>query len=1136
MATSSRRSRRSTGIHPAVPSVLPCRLTTLCLLAILGAGALLPRAASGAEAQVRVRGGEHAGFARLVFDWPRAVSYEAGIEAGELVISFGATAVYDVSVLDHDLEDYIDGRGVRQDGAAIRFPLKGRFGLKHFTIGPKVVVDLVEGGGAPPRQDPMRADPAPSKDMPPPASREPLSESSASRTEAPTAPPVATAAEPMKDEPPSDAAALDRPTGDVLLDSAAPVQLLPEQLAEQWRSALAGGRGPAAPPAATAPLPEVELPTALTAGTGATVEPLTGAEGQGGEGQGGEGQSGEGQSGEGQSGEGQGGEGQGGEGQGGEELGGEELGGEELGGEELGGEGAAETSPLVDVTETEVESEWVPIPGRDLRPEPAAAFALNFTTATAMATFRRGSHLWFVFDRPLPDGISRRIEETVPGARSVEQFEVEGATVIRLRVPGQLAPRLFQEQAAWKVDLRPRNGRPETPVRYSIDEDLDGASLRVLMPGGTRAIHVSDPELGDRLAIVPVNKQGVGVSKEIRLAQLSLLPTFQGLVVELRDDGLALGVSDLEIAITAPGGLVASVMAEPAVQAGEGPAAILGQRLFDLPAWRRSPDALSRNYKQALLTRINTTSGREADLARQDLARFYFAHGLALEALSLLELMEQTAPELVGDPELVLMKGASQALAEDYAGARRTLSNPILAHEWEALPWQAAVAAIAQEWDYAAWAFEQSNILIADYVQPVRTRLQLLAAEARLGIGDQEGVTYYLKRIRPLRLSQSERAQVDFIEAGRRLLDDRFGTAQPLLRKVASGPHAATRVRARLALIDLKAAQPGADRQSIIADLERLRFAWRGDAFESALERRLAEAYYQEGEIRKALVILDSVAEFGPDPVIAAAADHRARAIFEELYVDRPENGPSPLTAVALYQEFRHLAPVGEDGVAMVDGLIEQLVGVDLLDRAAALLESQIQFNLSGEAKARAGARLARIRLDDHLPNRALDALDGSALDDLPEDLVRSRLLLRAEALAGLGRGDQALAELAQDPSDASLRMQAVLLRKQEQWEQAGVVLGLLRPDLQEAGATVGPQAAADLANLAIAYTMTGDSEALRELALSYQGALPPGRDGETFDLLTTGVDGEMLTTVAGELEGASRIHTLLTSLRNELR
>src|SRR6185437_8215943 len=101
---------------------------------------------------------------------------------------------------------------------------------------------------------------------------------------------------------------------------------------------------------------------------------------------------------------------------------------------------------------------------------------------------------------------------------------------------------------------------------------------------------------------------------------------------------------------------------------------------------------------------------------------------------------------------------------------------------------------------------------------------------------------------------------------------------------------------------------------------------------------------------------------------------------------------------------------VGERGDAVVRRLVDRLVAVGLLDRAAALLEDQVNHRLTGRDKARAAAQLALIRLLDRNPAAALKALDIAVVGtDVPPDLQRQRQQLRARALTELGRTDEAL-------------------------------------------------------------------------------------------------------------------------------
>ncbi|MGF1612240.1 MAG: hypothetical protein ACFCUQ_22805, partial [Kiloniellales bacterium] len=114
------------------------------LAALAGALILVAGLAIADEAPVTVRGGEHKGFGRLVFDFAASTPYTAEIVDGTLLVSFQEPARFDLSPLSRDLEDYIGPSRAGDDGKSVRIPLKAGFTLKHFTLGPKVVIDLID--------------------------------------------------------------------------------------------------------------------------------------------------------------------------------------------------------------------------------------------------------------------------------------------------------------------------------------------------------------------------------------------------------------------------------------------------------------------------------------------------------------------------------------------------------------------------------------------------------------------------------------------------------------------------------------------------------------------------------------------------------------------------------------------------------------------------------------------------------------------------------------------------------------------------------------------------------------------------------------------------------------------------------
>ncbi len=1284
-------------VRQAFPRIsVNLRKVVLGLIAVVFCAAL--GSATSAAETVRVRGGEHEGFARLVFDWPRPVSYEAAIDQQRLVLTFGEAAQFDVGVLRYDLEDYIEAGSVRQQAATISFGLKHPLGLKHFTLGPKVVIDLVNRDGAletpqaaktavpamqtelpsvrlrvgdhptfdrlvfdwpqdvayrilgaapnptiafstagrldtkrfrdrPPRRipalevmpaagnltvglriasnatlrhyrdggqvvvdvvDPILADRE--NDAPASASRGEsgqvsparkvarnpekmdfgprytlgsrqaayrgtaavelplplLGEDPAMITEPPEHAiedpvqgrreverqasigeqlfdrlvPLVTMAGPADDETKPDQEnpakedkgperamtarpfAGDEPaTGapaaasnglalepsDMVLGFDTPLELLPEDLAGLWRDELSK-EPEARPRLQPEPMPDLQLPAEL-AGLAAA-------------------------------------------GEGEDQTSTPSL--------VVTQETAAGPDDAASVTADTVEAldsvlDWMPIPGRNLRPDPPVALAFNWSAKTALASFRRGPYLWFVFDRQSDQAIADRIAEVVPGLGSVERLKSPGATVIRVMSPLPVVPRMSKNKISWKIDLRARASRPEHAIGHEISGSGRQRLARLEVGQASRVIEIVDPEYGDKLYVIPVGQAGLGVEERLRLPEFEALATFQGVALRAVGEDLRVRLRDSALEVSTDRGLIASQTVLVDDRGRRPPPPILGQRLFDLPGWRIAPDALSNNHRQKLLNAIKDAKGPALSRARLEMTRFYFAHGLGLEARAAVELIENTDQGLSRDPEFLLMKAASLFLVENYEAARELLADPILAQEWEALPWQAAIAAVAQEWDFAAMAFQRSEALFDDYVQPVRDRLRLLAAEARIAIEDSEGADFYLEQVRQQRFGRSVQAQIDFLEAKRRLLEHRVSTARVLLKSVAAGPHPASRTRARLALIDLDLEGEAPDYAAIAAELDRMRYAWRGDAFEFALQRRLAELRYQQGKYRKTLAMLNEIVLQSPDEIIARQADLRMREIFKDLYLGEPKDDLAPVTALALYEEYRDLAPDGKDGRKTVDSLIDRLIGVDLLDRAAALLEEEIQFELDGEDKAKAGAKLAMVRLQAELPRRALDALDASEIAEAPEALRQGRQFLRARALAALDRSDEALALLASDTSEASLRHQCEILWDREDWPRAADLLEAIVLSEPPPEGGLSDQAAEDLTRLAVAYTMSGNRAGLLDLDTRFGATMLDAPNGRAFALLTSDLDRQEVRSIADELAGAARIQTYLSEMRESL-
>jgi len=210
-----------------------------------------------------------------------------------------------------------------------------------------------------------------------------------------------------------------------------------------------------------------------------------------------------------------------------------------------------------------------------------------------------------------------------------------------------------------------------------------------------------------------------------------------------------------------------------------------------------------------------------------------------------------------------------------------------------------------------------------------------------------------------------------------------------------------------------------------------------------------------------------------------------------------------PLEALALYEQYRELTPPGPDGDRIIRKLAERLVEIDLLDRAAELLDHQVQYRLTGAEKAQVGTRLAGIRLLDGKPELALAALDKSVVEEITPALAEERQLLRARALSQMGKGSDAVQLLATDQSRNANLLRIDIAMRDKQWPAAAQALADVIGPPPAAGAPLDPQVAGLVVNRAIALSLARDNAGLDALRRDFGKAMETSRDAPTFQLLT---------------------------------
>ena len=458
-----------------------------------------------------------------------------------------------------------------------------------------------------------------------------------------------------------------------------------------------------------------------------------------------------------------------------------------------GGEQAQEASDAepddtaqVEKGPVQLELDPSPLPGRSAPSEEAIALRFNWSSPTAAAAFRRGDHIWLVFDRQTKSGLDLRIAKVAPELSPASLASSTG-TIIRLNAPHRLSPRLIADGNSWVLDLRVRVGKPERPLTIVLDNKTERPRVLVPLTDPGRLQTFIDPDFGDLLFVAPVLEANQGIVHDHDFPEFRIMESEQGLVIRPKSEDVTVSMVSKTVVIAGPEGLMLSSrkQRETAMAANRGVAS--GRRLFDLVAWRRGDLTVFHRRRTELSDAMLGATRERLPLARLNLARFYFAHGLAQEALGVLAMINEEHANLARDPQVVLMTGAGQVLAEHFEAAAETLANPVLGSEPEAMLWRAVLASLSSDWAFAAEAFAGSESLLPDYVPSIRHRIKLLAAEARIESGDTTGAGVVLSRLRDDRPDSAILAMADYLEGRRLYLEEDLTRTRRLWESAASG-------------------------------------------------------------------------------------------------------------------------------------------------------------------------------------------------------------------------------------------------------------------------------------------------------------------------------------------------------------
>ncbi|MBL4639579.1 MAG: hypothetical protein JKY57_03505 [Kordiimonadaceae bacterium] len=630
--------------------------------------------------------------------------------------------------------------------------------------------------------------------------------------------------------------------------------------------------------------------------------------------------------------------------------------------------------------------------------------SMNFAIGepVASAVFERGGMLWIVFDQPYkfdPTGLAEAGQLFTGRVRQVEQREHPDALVLRMAIRANQSTVVERDQNNWIVYLKDTPAKPRFPLKPVRREEAGkGQQIFVSATDIGRKIEIEDPDVGDQIVIVPMGRQGHGLAESYSYATAELLESAQGVIVTPLTDFVDVERYRDGISIRSTGNDILSA-SRLSRATGIGDDVHTGfSRLIDFANWRIGESWEYRKNKARLFYELSLRPSNSRNDVRWKLARYYLAHGRAGECLGILERILAEDPLLAQNSEFLAVRGVANFKQGRLADALKDLGARELEAEQDADLWRTLVQEALGENEKALEHYRRGRDVMGTYDIKDRAEIQLAVVRSAIATGNLELAQQELDLLNGQEVTETQLAES--LYQGARIaeqqgqLDEAFAQYDDL----SNARQRWIAARARYSRINFGVNNGDLTALDAIEQLERLRYAWRGDLFEVQLLDDLSEFYFETGQYEEGLRSLREGVSYYPEAAKERRMLLRMNQVFRTLFLDGGADRMAPISAIALFEKFKDLTPLGSDGDLLIRRLAARLVSVDLLGNAAEMLKYQVEFRTEGAARAQIAASLAKIYIMDDKPEAALEIMRATREPRLPADIESNRRHVEARA------------------------------------------------------------------------------------------------------------------------------------------
>jgi hypothetical protein len=761
--------------------------------------------------------------------------------------------------------------------------------------------------------------------------------------------------------------------------------------------------------------------------------------------------------------------------------------------------------------------------------------SIEFATdrKTAAAILRRGGKLWIIFDnrsrygtkiydKRSADSASREIVDNWEEETTADQVNTYITAVAE--GPMEITTQMVGNVWMIKIKATSRDHNPHSKDLKVVSEPAGTPYPYVAVRTGSTNSHiitVHDPHVGDKFTVLPIDQENISVQRNYEFVDFKVLQTFQGVAVQHNADNIEANFADNSLRITANSGLN------------------IGKKVLQKEQVRYEQEDASNKFADYLFSSDNIliltnlvppkvhfykmegkmrSAFRETEIvdrksnAMASLAMLYLANDMYAEGVTLMNELKVYSPKFASTYQVKVAAAVLHYMKEEYKEAADIMNGlditdvPVVMRE-EAEFWKAILNNKVNIRNYhkvdlvSLWLNQKR--FIRGYTDSIKYKLGLdivSNAMAKEAYQDADPVLDRLLKMDLLpdhkkntifyttaKFHQARREEKEALEFYDKCIADISDTYNRSRCRFAKALY-----QKELGAMDPK---PYAKELSIIAQI------WRGDELEREVLKKLGEAYYDQKDYLNALRTWQNIVEYSPNTRDAIVYTRFIGETFYDFYTTDLGQGANPLQALAMFYEFKHLVPIGAKGDKIISTFIDNLIKLNLIDRAAALLEHQIKNRLYGFEREAAINKLAKIYISKGEQKPAIQALlQGYSLEALPDNIQQERRWIKAQALFMDDQGNRAMELLQDDNSLEADEIRADIFWKQQEWRDFASNAEPKVYKLRDQPAQVLNKADAyNILRLATAYIMLDRKDLLKDLFEDFQDRMPTGKYSEVL-------------------------------------